>query len=79
MKLSRLYQPRNPVFWLMVVINVLSTLLAWVARSFDLAPLQATMVGVMAAANAIVGLYLTWRLLRNNETEDATKDSTERQ
>jgi membrane protein implicated in regulation of membrane protease activity len=54
-------------------------LLAWVARNFDLAPLQATMVGVMAAANAIVGLYLTWRLLRNNETEDATKDSTERQ
>ena len=39
MKLARLWQPRNPAFWLMVVLNLLSTLLAWVARSYTLAPL----------------------------------------
>ena len=75
MKFSRIYQPRNPLFWLMVIINLLSTVLAWVARSYQLAPLQATLVSIMAVANAVAGLYLMLRLLReepadNNRTVD---------
>jgi hypothetical protein len=65
MKLSRIYQPRNPLFWLMVVINLLSTALAWVARSYELAPLQATLVSVMAVANALAGIFLMFRLIRD--------------
>jgi hypothetical protein len=35
MKLARLWQPRNPAFWLMVALNLLSTVLAWIARSLN--------------------------------------------
>lgn len=64
MKLTRLWQPRNPAFWLMVALNLLSTLLAWVARSYDLAPLAALMVAGFAVANALIGLRLMWVLMR---------------
>jgi hypothetical protein len=65
MKLSRIYQPRNPLFWLMVMLNLLSTALAWIGRSYELAPLPATIVAAMAVGNAVIGLYLTIRLIRD--------------
>ena len=64
MKLARLWQPRNPTFWLMIAVNLLSTLLAWVARSYELAPLAALMVAGFAVANALIGLRLMWVLIR---------------
>jgi hypothetical protein len=77
MKLSRLYQPRNPLFWLMVVLNLLSTALAWIGRSYDLAPLPATIVAAMAVGNALIGIYLTVRLIReeppNNEAQTSDR------
>jgi hypothetical protein len=73
MKLSRLYQPRNPLFWLMVMLNLLSTALAWIGRSYDLAPLAATLVAAMAAGNAALGIYLTFRLIRDEPTASRTQ------
>jgi hypothetical protein len=64
MKLSRLFQPRNPRFWLMVVLNLLSTALAWVARTYDLVPLAALMVAGFAVANAVLGIRLALALMR---------------
>ncbi len=64
MKLTRLWQPRNPAFWLMIALNLLSTLLAWVARSYDLAPAAALMVAGFAVANGLIGLRLMWLLMR---------------
>jgi hypothetical protein len=64
MKLTRLWQPRNPAFWLMVALNLLSTVLAWVVRSYELAPLAALMVAGFAVANALIGLGLMWLLMR---------------
>lgn len=75
MKLSRIYQPRNPLFWLMVVLNLLSTALAWIGRSYDLAPLPAMIVAAMAVGNALIGIYLTVRLIRD---EPATSSALER-
>jgi hypothetical protein len=54
----------------MAIINLLSTVLAWVARTYDLAPLQATLVAIMAVANAVAGLYLMLRLLREDPASD---------
>jgi hypothetical protein len=71
MKLGRLWQPRNPAFWLMVVLNLLSTLLAWVARSYELAPLAALMVAGFAVANALLGLRLMWLLMRDEPAKPA--------
>jgi len=64
MKLSRIYQPRNPVFWLLIGFNLLSTALAWIARNHDLAPLPALAVAGLAVANAVIGLGLMLRLMR---------------
>ena len=64
MKLSRLFQPRNPRFWLMIVLNLLSTALAWIARSYDLIPLAALMVAGFAVANALLGIRLALALMR---------------
>lgn len=64
MKLARLWQPRNPAFWLMVAVNLLSAVLAWMTRSYALTPLAALIVTAFAIGNAIYGLRLMWLLLR---------------
>jgi hypothetical protein len=33
MKFNRLYQPRNPHFWIMLSLNLLSLVLGWITRS----------------------------------------------
>jgi hypothetical protein len=65
MKLAQLWQPRNPAFWLMLAVNLLSTALAWITRSLELAPAAALMVTGFALGNALLGLYLMWVLLRD--------------
>ncbi len=65
MKLARLWQPRKPAFWLMVVLNLLSTLLAWVARSYTLTPLASLIVIGFAIGNAVYGMRLMWLLMRD--------------
>jgi len=69
MKLRRLFQPRNPQFWLMLVLNGLSTVLAWVARHMDLSWPAATAVGVFALGNAVLGLLLMRNLMTTPEGE----------
>ena len=64
MKLSRLFQPRNPLFWLMLVLNGLSPLLAWVVRNRPLNGWGMAVVATFAIGNAVVGLLLAWRLMR---------------
>jgi hypothetical protein len=67
MKLSRLYQPRQPAFWLMITLNLLSTALAWIARSYPLKPLPAMLVAGFAIINALIGLRLMWGLLNSGD------------
>ncbi len=64
MKLARLWQPSNPAFWLMIVVNLLSTVLAWIARTYDLAPIPALAVTVFAVGNALLGIRLMLGLMR---------------
>lgn len=63
-KLARLFQPGNPKFWLMVGLNGLSTWLAWVARTFELAWPAATLVVLFALGNALLGIVLMWELVK---------------
>ena len=71
MKIARLWQPRNPAFWLMVALNLLSTALAWVARNYDLAPTAALVIIGFAVANAAIGLRLMWVLMREEPARPA--------
>jgi hypothetical protein len=59
MKLGRLWQPRNPAFWLMIAVNLLSTVLAWVVRNSSL------VIAAFAIGNVVIGLRLMWLLVRD--------------
>ena len=65
MKLSRLFQPRNPLFWMMVALNALSAALAWIVQNRSLNTMAMVIVAVFAICNAVIGTWLLWRLLRD--------------
>ena len=64
MNLSRLMQPRNPLFWHMLMLNALSLLLAWVARNRSLSGWGTMVVAIFTIGNVLVGVWLAWRLMR---------------
>ena len=64
MKLSRLYQPRNPIFWLALALNALSMALGWLVQNRPLNTLGLLIVLVFGLGNAIVGMWLAWQLVR---------------
>ncbi len=64
LKITRLFQPRNPAFWLMLILNVLSLLLAWVIEHRRLNGMGLFVVAVLAIGNALWGLWLAWRLMQ---------------
>lgn len=64
MKLTRLFQPRNPLFWMMLMLNGLSMALGWLVQNRPLNALGMTIVGVFALGNAVLGMWLAWRLVR---------------
>lgn len=63
MKLSRLVQPRNPLFWLMTTLNVLSMFFGWIAQTRPLNTFGLLVVGGFVLANALLGMWLAWRLM----------------
>ena len=68
MKLLRIYQPRNPLFWMMLVLNALSYALAWIVQNRSLNTLGMLLVGGFALANAVLGMWLLWRLAQTTST-----------
>jgi len=62
MKLLRIYQPRNPLFWLMLALNALSYALMWIVQNRALNTLGMLLVGGFALVNAVLGMWLLWRL-----------------
>jgi hypothetical protein len=62
MKLKRLYQPRNPLFWIMVALNLLSTALGWITHSHFPGGFVSVVIALFAIGNALLGAYLMWRL-----------------
>lgn len=64
MKLSRLFQPRNPLFWLMLILNGLSSLLSWMLHTQDLRTPFVMVLALFALANALIGIWLAIRLMR---------------
>lgn len=64
MKLLHIYQPRNPMFWLMMALNALSYGLAWIVQNRALNTLGMLLVGGFALVNAAIGVWLMWRLMK---------------
>jgi 4-hydroxybenzoate polyprenyltransferase len=65
MKLSRLFQPRHPAFWLMLALNGLSSALVWLVHNRQLNTPAMLVIGVFAIGNALLGMWLAWRLMRD--------------
>jgi hypothetical protein len=64
-KIFRLYQPRNPLFWLMVVLNLLSVVLGWITHKHALGTVASLIIAAFAVGNAVLGTFLAWRLLNS--------------
>ena len=64
-KLRRIYQPGNPLFWFMLMLNALSYALAWIVQNRALNTLGMLLVGSFALVNAVLGMWLLWRLANN--------------
>ncbi len=64
MKLSRLFQPRNPLFWLMLILNALSSVLSWLIHTRELGTPVTVVLALFALANALIGIWLAIRLMR---------------
>ncbi len=62
----RLWQPSRGVFWVMVVLNLLSSAGAWLLRAVELAPLAFALVALLSLGNAAAGLWLAARLWRGD-------------
>lgn len=74
MKITRLFQPRNPLFWMMVALNALSAMLAWIVQNRPLGTLAMLVVGGFALGNAVLGTWLAWRLVRTDSTPNKPAD-----
>lgn len=61
-RLRRLIQPRNPAFWLMVLLNGLSTALVWIVQNRSLPTAAVLLIAVFAIGNAVMGLRIARRL-----------------
>jgi hypothetical protein len=76
MKLSRLFQPRNPIFWIMLALNGLSTALAWLVHNRPLNTFGLLLVGGFALINAVLGTWFAWRLVKDVPNELLVKPVT---
>lgn len=70
LKPSRLFQPRNPLFWVMLILNVLSAVLAWMLRSDSLTSFAMFAIGLFALGNAVLGIMIALRLMRDESKSD---------
>lgn len=63
MRISRLIQPRNPQFWLLVALNALSSAISFLLRSYELPAALTLVLAGFAVANVLLGLRIAWRLM----------------
>ncbi len=63
-KWARLFQPRHPLFWMIMALNGLSAVLSWIVQSKPLNNLGLGLVLLFLIGNAVVSMWLGWRLLR---------------
>lgn len=75
LKLSRLFQWRNPQFWLLVVLNGLSTAISYILRVYELPLPMALVLAAFAVANVVIGIRIAWRLMTDDRGKPAVKQS----
>nr|WP_211162213.1 hypothetical protein [Aromatoleum petrolei] len=51
---------------MMIALNVLSSVFAWILRSYPLSSLALAVLAGVALANALLGMWFAWRLVRDD-------------
>ena len=74
MKLSRLWRPHDRRFWLLIVLNLQSAALTWAMRAYPLTATANTVAGLMALANAVLGILVAIDLLRDYRDDEALRN-----
>ncbi len=64
LKLRRLWQPRHPMFWLMLLFNGLSSACTLALQLLPLNPLGLLALGLVALMNLACGLLVAGMLMR---------------
>lgn len=63
---QRLYQPRQPLFWVAVAFNLLGAVMLLALQSGQLTPLAQWLTALLALANNALGGWAVWRLWRGD-------------
>jgi hypothetical protein len=64
LKFSRLFQPKNPQFWLLVALNLLSAAISWLLQSREFPPAIMLALATFALANFWLGLRIALWLMK---------------
>jgi len=64
MRIDRLFQFRNPLFWIFVLLNGLSTVISWLLRTNEFSLPIVLLLAGFALGNMIYGLRIALRLMR---------------
>lgn len=64
MRIGRLFQFRNPLFWIFVLLNGLSTVISYLLRTQEFSLPIALVLASFALGNMIYGLRIAVRLMR---------------
>ena len=64
MRIGRLFQFRNPLFWIFVLLNGLSTVISYLLRTQEFSLPLALVLAGFALGNMIYGLRIAVRLMR---------------
>ncbi|MFY8125009.1 MAG: hypothetical protein ACOVLL_02500 [Hydrogenophaga sp.] len=63
---DRLYQPRQPLFWMALVFNLLAAIMVMALQLGALSPLAHWLTALLALANNALGGWAVWRLWRGD-------------
>lgn len=75
LKFARLIQPRNPLFWVLIVLNGLSSAISFVLHAHQL-PLGTELVlAGFALGNVIAGIVIALRLMADEPARDTREVS----
>ena len=64
---SRMWQPRRGLFWLMLAFNVMSSVLVWYVQLAQPVDALRWLLSLLALANACIGWWLAVRLWREGD------------
>lgn len=63
LKFARLIQPRNPLFWVLIVLNGLSSVISFVLHAYQLPIGYRLLPAAFALGNVIAGIVVALRLM----------------